>query len=142
MSRPPVVFRTTTTIRAQRRDVWNILKDVKRWPDWTPTVKSVVALDNEALMAGRRYRIKQPGLATAVWKATDVDAKKGFTWETRTPGLRLTASHTFEGVGPTDVTLTVTLEGPLGRLVARLARKKIQSSLETEAQALKRRAER
>ena len=139
--RSPVVFRTTRTIRAQRRDVWKVLKDVKRWPDWTPTVKSVVALDNEALMAGRRYRIKQPGLATAVWKVTDVDAKKGFTWESGSPGLRLTASHTFEGVGPTDVTLTFTLEGPLGRLIAWLARKKIQSYLEREAEALKRRVE-
>jgi len=139
--RNPFAFSTSTTIRAQRSDVWNVLKDVKRWPEWTPTVASVVALDNDALMAGGRYRIKQPGLATAVWKVTDVDGKKGFTWESRSPGLRLTASHALEGIGPTSVTLTFTLEGPLARFVAWLAGKKIQAYLDQEAQALKRRAE-
>jgi len=142
MKRAPITFQTRVTIGAQRRDVWNVLKDVKRWPDWTPTVTSVVALDGEALLAGRRYRIKQPGLATVVWKATEVDPKRGFTWETWSPGLLLVGSHAVEGIEPTNVTLTFTLEGPLGRLVAWLARGKIQAYLELEAGSLKRRAER
>jgi uncharacterized protein YndB with AHSA1/START domain len=137
MKRPSITFQTSVTISAERRDVWNVLKDVKHWPAWTPTIRSVVALDNEALMTGRRYRVKQPGIATAVWKATEVDPKKGFTWETRTIGLRLTASHNLEGIRPTVVTLVFALEGPLARFVAALARKKIENYLELEAESLR-----
>ena len=141
MKRPPIAFQTSITIAAERRDVWNVLKEVKRWPEWTPTIKSVVALDNDALMPGRRYRVKHRGLATAVWKATEVDPKKGFTWETRAIGLRLTASHNLEGIRPTAVTLVFALAGPLARFVAALARKKIEKYLELEAESLRRRVE-
>jgi uncharacterized membrane protein len=142
MKRPPVTFQASATIAAERRDVWNVMKDVKHWPSWTPTLKSVVPLDSDALIAGRRYRLKQPGLATAVWKVTEADPKKGFTWETRLIGLRLTAGHNLQGIRPTVVTLTLECEGPLGRLVGQIARKKIQGYLELEAESLKRRVER
>ncbi len=142
MTRSPAVFRATTTIRAQRREVWSVMKDVVRWPEWTPaTVKSVVALDNKALMAGRRYRVKQPRLSTAVWKVTSVDANRDFTWQTRAPGLRLTATHELEGNGPTVVNLTLTIEGALARIAAWFARAKIEKYLRLEADALKRRVE-
>ena len=141
MARNPITFRATTEIRAPRHDVWKVMEDVVRWPDWTPTVKSVVPLDNSALMVGRRYRVKQPGVATAVWKTTRVEPNSGFAWEARSPGLLLVGAHDLEGNGPTRVSLAFTLEGPISGFAAWFARAKIQKFLEMEAEALKRRVE-
>ena len=61
---------TSISIAAPPERIWPALADVAAWPDWLPTVTRVEPLDGRELAPGRRYRIAQPRLQTAVWTVT------------------------------------------------------------------------
>ncbi len=92
-------FSAVIDIKASPRDVVAVLFDVECWPEWTPTMTSVQRLDQGALAEGSRVRIRQPKLLPAVWQVTELDARSGFNWITRSPGLQLRAEHFVETVG-------------------------------------------
>ncbi|WP_396349635.1 SRPBCC family protein [Geodermatophilus sp. DSM 44513] len=41
--------------------VWEVLRDVKRWPEWAPTVTCVQRLDQAPLAVGCRSARSSPG---------------------------------------------------------------------------------
>src|ERR1044072_9136329 len=85
-------FHIAVDINAPSKRVWEIMRDVERWPEWTPTVKSVRLDGGGALMLGSRAMIRQPKLAPAKWQVTDLDDRAmSFTWVTRGPGVRVGA---------------------------------------------------
>ena len=73
-------------IDAPAATVWDVFSDVMRWPEWTASVKSVVALDGPQLALGARFAIEQPRLPKVVWEVTAVDPGHSWTWRSRSLG--------------------------------------------------------
>src|SRR3712207_3430600 len=98
--------------------VWEVLREVERWPEWAPTVTSVRRLDDGSLAVGSRVRVEQPRIPPTVYVVTELEPGRSFTWVATGPGVRTTARHLLEDLGPggTRVTLAVEQAGPeLGR---------------------------
>ncbi len=83
----------TIDIDADAARVWEILSDVERWPEWTPTVTSVERLDRRPFGVGSRFRIRQPKLPTAVWTVTTLEPGCYFEWRNVSPGLTSVGGH-------------------------------------------------
>ena len=130
-------------IQASREQVWEILVDVERWPQWTPTVLSVQRDDSGPLSVGSRAHIRQPKIQPAWWEVTELAAPRNFTWISRSPGVLVTAGHVIEAVDRgSRLTLSLEFSGFLSFLVFPLIRGLSQSYIVTEAQKLKERSER
>ncbi|MER7078098.1 Polyketide cyclase / dehydrase and lipid transport [Saccharopolyspora kobensis] len=129
---------STASISAPQDEVWAVLADVPGWPRWTPTVSSVAALDGE-LRVGRRFRVKQPGVAAAVWEVVEVEPGSSFCWATRFAGGRMVASHWIRAAGEgSEVRLRIDFTGGLARLLTPLVAGRIRRFVDEEAAALKR----
>ena len=136
-------YQTSISISAPREAVWRVLSDVAAWPKWLPTVASVESLDGNPLVLGHRYRIRQPKLQPVTWTVTELDPARRFSWQARTPGLRMNADHIVNGdkSGRSDVVLRFSFGGPLGPLVGAIYRSITRRYIETEAATLKQRLE-
>ena len=136
-------YEASTSIAAQREAVWSVLANVPDWPDWTPTVLRVDALDSPELEVGHRFRVHQPKLRPAIWTVTAVDAPARFTWESRVPGLVMSADHSVEAMAEraSKLTLRFTLGGLLGGIVGPMNRRTVESYMAQEAEALRKRLE-
>lgn len=130
-------------IDASPQLVWDVFSDVERWPEWTASVTSLVGLDGHTLAVGKRFAIKQPGMAKLGWQVTEIDPGTSWTWVQRSPGVRVTARHyvVAQPGGRTLVRQQLDQRGALGALVGRLMVKKTKRFLELEAQGLKARSE-
>jgi uncharacterized protein YndB with AHSA1/START domain len=136
------VFTITVEIAAPLERVWAVMSDVERWHEWTASVTSVERLDASPLAVGSKAVVRQPELAPAEFVVTSLEAGRGFTWETRSPGAVVVASHWIEKTeGGCRVTLSLRFSGLLGPSVAFMMRKKINHYMELEAAGLKRRCE-
>lgn len=83
-------------IPAHPVDVWRVVSDVARWAQLLPTMDAVDRLgESGAVGVGSRFRVQQPGLATAVYEVTEWHEGRGFIWEARSPGVRTVAAHTI-----------------------------------------------
>src|SRR5215472_1825278 len=90
-------FSIDVEIQAPAARVWSVVRDVERWPEWTPTVRKIRRLDSGALAVGSRAIIWQPKLLPAKWEVTELDdPRRTFTWITSAPGMRLEARHGVE----------------------------------------------
>lgn len=135
--------RTSIDIAASPDDVWAVLSDIQRWPEWTGSVASVTPLDSEPLHVGARARVKQPRMPTLVWEVTELTPARSFTWVARPSGVVATAEHLLSptGTGSTQVELSVTQTGPLAGLAGLFGDRMGRRYVEMEAQGLKRRCE-
>lgn len=134
---------TTVTIAAPCERVWEIMTDVERWSEATPSVTSVEMLDPGPLRVGSRVRMRQPRLPVAVWTVTDLVKCRHFTWVATGPGVRTTAEHIITSFGDdhTRLCLRIDQSGPLGGVASRLYRRLTDRYLALEANGVKRRAE-
>ncbi|MGZ8736291.1 MAG: SRPBCC family protein [Nocardioides sp.] len=130
-------FETSRHIEAGTQPVWEVLYDVARWPEWTPTIDSVRRLDDGAFGVGSRAKVRQPKLPKATWEVTEVVDGRSFTWEARGPGMKTIARHEVvpDGDGST-VTLSIEQTGPMGAVAAFVWRKLTQRYIELEAESL------
>jgi uncharacterized membrane protein len=134
-------FSVAVNIDAPPDQVFAVLCDVERWPEWTPTMTSVQRLDQGPFGVGSSAQIRQPKLRPAVWKVTELEAQN-FTWVARTPGLRMKAGHRVERQGAgSRVQLSFELSGLMARVASRLYGGLIEQYVTTESQKLKQRAE-
>ena len=134
-------FSVAVNIDAPPDQVFAVLCDVERWPEWTPTMTSVQRLDPGPFGVGSSAQIRQPKLRPAVWKVTELEAQN-FTWVARTPGLRMKAGHRVERQGAgSRVQLSFELSGLMARVASRLYGGLIEQYVTTESQKLKQRAE-
>ncbi|QNN52336.1 SRPBCC family protein [Nocardioides mesophilus] len=142
------LFETSRRIEAPTAPVWEVLFDVARWPDWTPTIDSVQRLDDGPFGVGSRAKVRQPKLPQAEWEVTEVVAGRSFTWEARGPGMKTIARHEVvpdsgdEGDGGdgggsgSRVTLSIEQTGPMGAVAALVWRRLTQRYIELEAESL------
>ena len=121
--------------------VFEVMADIDRWHEWTPSVTSITRLDRGAFEVGSRAVIRQPRFPPALWTITAID-DRSFTWMNRAPGLRVFAQHSAEPTpGGARATLSLRYEGFIGRLLARMTRGITNRYLALEAKGLKARAE-
>jgi uncharacterized protein YndB with AHSA1/START domain len=133
-------FETKRHIDAAPQRVWEVLYDVDRWPQWTPTVDRVERLDDGPLDVGSRAKVRQPKLPQAVWEVTDVVDGRSFTWQAKGPGMRTIGRHQVvaDDTGST-VTLSIEQAGPMGGVAALVWRRLTQRYIELEAESLDKR---
>ena len=122
--------------------VWEIMTDIERWHEWTPSISSIERLDSGPFGLGSRARVRQPRLQPALFEVTGFEPGRSFTWAARSGGIAALAVH--EVMPTTDasrVKLVLNLEGwpllALGWWVRRLSVR----YMTMEAEGLKRRAE-
>jgi uncharacterized membrane protein len=136
---------TTASIRisAPAEVVWSVYADVERWPTWTASVTAVEPLDGAPLEPGRRFRVRQPRLPVLVWRVTDLEPGRAWTWTTSSPGATTDARHEVvpDGEAATVVTASLDQRGPAGVVVGLLMRRLTRRYLELESIELKRASE-
>jgi len=138
-----VDFHSDVEIQASPEIVWAVMRDVERWPEWTPTVTSVRRLDTGPLAIGSRAIIRQPKLPPAKWRVTELDdVGKRFTWASKGPGVDVIARHWVESYGRSSrATLSLRFSGVLAGLLGRITRGLNYRYLALEADGLKKRCE-
>lgn len=136
-------WQATTTITAPVSVVWDVLTDVEQWPTWTSTVTSAVWLDDGPFRVGRRARLVQPKLGTAVWEITAVEPGVSFVWTRSSPGVTTVAGHTLSGssADATVVELAIDQVGFLAAPIGWITGNLTEAYLRTEAAGLKKRCE-
>jgi uncharacterized membrane protein len=135
----PLDFKTDVAIHAPADRVWRVMRDIERWPEWTPTVRKVRRFDKGPLRVCSGALIWQPKLPPAKWKVIELDeVRRSFTWETWGPGMRLQARHWVEEAGNhSRAVLSIQFSGFLGPLFARLTRDLNHRYLALEANGMK-----
>jgi uncharacterized protein YndB with AHSA1/START domain len=135
-------YRTSVLIAAPPERVWEVLLDVERWPEWTPSMTRVQRLDEGELRVGSRARVKQPRLPPGSWTVTELEPGRSFTWRSRSGGVTSEGVH---GVEPSAegslATLAFRQTGLLAGLIAVLGGKQIRRYVDMELAGLKRRSE-
>ena len=96
----PRTFTTTRTIAAPPEQVWEVLVEVSRSAEWTPTVDRLDRLDDGPLQVGSRVEIRQPRLPRATWVVTELVPGRSLTWEATGPGLVTVGRHEVVPRGP------------------------------------------
>ena len=138
-----MITESSVEIDAPAQEVWDVFTDAERWPEWTASVTTLVALDANTIAVGRRFAIKQPRLPKVVWEVTDVEPGVSWTWRTRAPGNTTTASHEVVALdgARTLVRQRIDQRGPVGVTIGVLMRRLTKRYLDLEAQGLKSRSE-
>lgn len=127
----------TTTVDAPAELVWRTVKDVEKWPEWTPTMIEI-HLDGDELRSGSTATVRQPKQPVRTWTVTELTEGRSFTWASAGRGLRMSADHVVtEKDGRTTVLLTFSIAGPMAPFAGLLAGKLILQAITTEAASLK-----
>jgi len=136
-------FQVETEINASAELVWATMRDVERWPEWTPTVTSVRLQTSPPLAVGSRAVIRQPKLPPALWRMVELDdSLRSFTWVNSAPGVRVVAKHLVVAFGERSrVRLSLRFEGLLSGILGFATGKLNNRYLAMEAQGLKSRVE-
>ena len=135
-------FSTTIDIAAPADRVWQVMSDIERWHEWTPSVASIKRLDAGPLAVGSRAVIRQPKFPPAWWTVTGLEPGKSFTWVSTAPGLHVVARHWVEPAGSgSRATLSLDLQGLFGSIFGRMTKGITERYLAFEANGLKARSE-
>jgi uncharacterized membrane protein len=128
----------TTPTDAPAGLVWRTIRDVDRWPDWTPTMNEVRRLDDGDLRRGSTAVVRQPMQPARTWTVTEVADGRSFTWVTGGAALRMSAGHTVRtDDGTTVIELSFTMTGPLAFLASMVGGKAVRRAVDTEAASLR-----
>ena len=129
-------------ISAPPSRVFEVMSDLDKWPEWTRSVASVKRLGDKPFAPGTKVLVRQPGLPPAVWKISEIEQGKSFTWVSSGPGIHVVARHSAAAApGGSRVTLYLEYKGLMGQLFARLTEKITERYMNYEATGLKARSE-
>ncbi len=135
-------FFISIDIAAPAERVWQVMSDIHRWHEWTPSITSVKRLGGGAFAVGSRALIRQPGFPPALWKVTSIEPGRSFTWVSVAPGLRVVGHHQVEPThAGSRATLSLELGGIFGGLFGRMTRDITDRYIGYEANGLKARSE-
>ena len=131
--------RRAIEIEAPQQVVWSSLTDLRAWEKFAPYMKSFQALDQGALRLGSRVKVTPKGLPGSVWKVTEIEEPRSFTWETSAaPGLRLVAGHEANPrTSGTEAVLWLDWKGLLGAALSPLLRIVFRRNIRLASQGLK-----
>ena len=106
-------YETSVDIHAPANRVWHVLTDVTRWPEWAASMSKVARLDAGPLAVGSRARVKQPRLPATVWRVSDIEPGRCFSWTASAQGVTTTGTHrlTVRGDGVVRVELGIVQSG-------------------------------
>jgi hypothetical protein len=136
------MIRATARSAAAPDRLWSLASDVERWGDRLPTVDVVRPLSSGSTAVGSTFEVRQPGLPKAVWRVTDWQPGRSFSWVSTSPGIRSTAVHTVHGEGAgSRLDLSLEWSGPLARVLELLIGRKARGMVETEARTFAQLAE-
>jgi hypothetical protein len=118
------------------------MKDVERWPEWTPSMSKVELQQPGDVQVGSKVRITQPKLPAAVWTVTKVEPNRYLEWRSTAPILTSTGEHRIEPEGG-GVRLILAIEqtGLLVPILKLFYRSTIKQYLDMESKGFKTRAE-
>ena len=127
--------RVSATVGAPPAAVYQLFIDIERWPDLSPSTRSVRRLDSGPLRVGTVAIVKQPRLPSARWRVTELEPDRSFVWETRAGGVTTVGDHRVEPDGSgSKITITLRTHGPLAGvvdlLVSGVARRHVAMELE------------
>jgi uncharacterized membrane protein len=130
----------TAAVAASAEAVWAALVDVERWPTWTRSMQKVAQLDEGPLAVGCKVRIKQPRFMPVVWRVTELDPGRSFTWTSATPGQTAVATHAVRpmGAGTSEVHLTFDQSGALSPVLGLVLGNMTRRYVRMEAEGLAR----
>ena len=129
-------------IDAPPQRVFEVMVDVRRWHEWTPSITSIALANGGELAVGTRAMIRQPKLPPALWTVSRIVPGRGFEWVNRAPGLRVTGHHFAEPAGHgSRATLALSYDGIFGGLLAWITAGITKRYLRMEAHGLKARSE-
>jgi uncharacterized membrane protein len=132
----------STGIDAPPDIVWKVTTDLERWPEWTPTVRSVRRLDEGPVRIGAASILSQPGMPRARWVVTRFEPGTLFEWESNGALMKFTGTHTITSrEGGTVNSLRLEIGGALGGVLFMLAGGRLLESLQRENAGLKARCE-
>jgi uncharacterized membrane protein len=136
-------YEVTEEIDVAPSDVWAVLADVGRWPDWCPTMTSVQRLDDGPFGVGSAAEIRQPKLPRAIWRVTEFEPGRRFQWTTTSLGVTTSGDHRIDPLpgGRARITLTIEVTGALAALLTVVVWPMTRRYVTLEASSLKRRCE-
>jgi hypothetical protein len=135
-------FSISTDIDAPPARAWEVMSDVVRWHEWTPSITSIKRLDDGPFGVGSRAIVRQPRFPPAVWKVSAIQPGRNFTWVNTAPGIRVVGHHAVEPRGAgSRATLSLEFQGLLGGVLARLTKGITERYIAMEAKGLKARSE-
>jgi len=135
----PVVASATIEIGAAREIVWDLLADIKRWPEWNAEVKSTSLAG--AVESGEVFRWAA-GPAKLVSTLQTVERPSELSWTGRTMGMSAVHVWRFESDGETTTAHTEeSWEGGPAKLLPRMLHRSLQKSLDAWLGELKAAAE-
>jgi uncharacterized protein YndB with AHSA1/START domain len=135
-------FRTEIEISAPPARVFQVMSDVERWHEWTPSIASIKRLGSGPFAVGTRVLVRQPKFPAALWKVSAIEPGKSFTWVSTAPGMHVVGRHAVESTATgSRATLTLSYYGILGRIFARLTKGITERYIGFEARGLKARSE-
>ena len=136
-------FSTQIEIQAPVKIIWNIMFNVERWYEWTPTINNIKKLGTNDFGPGTKLLIQQPKLPTAVWKVFEMKPEEGFSMVKGNLFLKIVAAHILQPASNgTLVTLSLEFSGIFGKWVAKKYQRMMEEYLAIEAACLNKEAER
>ncbi len=142
----PLTVTGRATTSASPEQVFSVLADHERWPEWFPNVKRVEVL-GPAEGVGARRRVTIPGASVEErFICWDVGERWSFTGTAAKPGFVRSIVEDCQlaphGEGGTAITYSMHLDpAPLARPLLKLAAGSLTKNLDKAMAALARRAE-
>ncbi len=133
-----MTFTCSIDIAAPPETVWAIWSDIERWAQWTPSITKIEKLGPGPLAIGLRARVRQPKIPTAIWRVTELEENRGFTWVSIGPGAHVTGIHAIEPIANgSRATMTLIFACPIALLFGWFTRSLTERYLQLEANGLK-----
>lgn len=135
-------FCITVDILAPTERVWEVMADIERWHEWTPSISEVIREDDHPLVVGSRVVIRQPGFPPARWVVKDMVPGTRFSWVSTAPGLHVSGHHSVESTpAGSRATLRLEIRGLFGAIWGVMTKRITERYLGLEANGLKARSE-